>query len=162
MPTESFLPPGVQPAAPSTGQCFSEGCRICMSRGLSFSRGAGAAQGVEAPDRKPGDEAVGPTLPVGALPFCGRPSSLSSPTEGYSHRSQHVSLPWFGECDKTGASGPDELEGLPSWRLREYPGMRQDTAWTAPCLGRPSQSRDRSGSDPQTAPTLLPLTALKV
>lgn len=82
-----------------------------MSRGLSFSRGAGAAQGVEAPDREPGDEAVGPTLPVGALPFWGRPSSLSSPTERYSHRSQHVSLPWFGECDKTGASGL--AEGVP-------------------------------------------------
>lgn len=45
-----------------------------------------------------------------------------------------MSLPWFGECDETGAAGPNQLEGPPNaWKgIEGVPWQEQGTSWTAP------------------------------
>lgn len=68
--TENFFPPWVLAAAPGSGQCFLEESHLsCMCREHSFRR-------EQVHRTQPGDEALGPALPVGTLRFRGCPSSL--------------------------------------------------------------------------------------
>lgn len=107
----------------------------------------------------PGDAALGPAVPVGAL-CAGDVRRLSLRHEGCSRPSQHICLPWSEERDETGASGLGQVEGLCSWPLREYPEVGRAAPEQLSLPGAPG-SQGRSCSAPQTAPNLLPSTALK-
>lgn len=111
MPTESFLLPWGPVGSSQHRGMPPLGVRRPLlqerSRHSTWSGSAGPGPG-------------GPALPAGALPFQGRPS-LSSPVKGAALHHSMYALPLscgLGKCNKTGVSGLDGQEWLPSWILR--------------------------------------------